>query len=179
MQLCGLRGDSTACQAGGDWIAAQVRAGQRTLTLADIDGGVASLGLREEEPWTAISIATLKPDRLAADAVHALDWVDRFDGAGPYEKRQPLSPATWRQLQADVEAIPSHFPPEDVSPLPAVCGRRLRSPWAPPSEESMDSRSELNNAANCGPRPRYETPMAPVNAPARSGRGAISRSPSG
>src|SRR5207302_5457051 len=50
-----------------------------------------------------------KPDPLAAQAQYALDWVDRFDGPDAYSKRRPKPPATWRQLQNDIEAIPAHL----------------------------------------------------------------------
>jgi len=57
-----------------------------------------------------LSIATLKPDPLAGDADYALDWVDRFDGASDFSKRRPRPPATWAQLQTDIEAIRAHLP---------------------------------------------------------------------
>ena len=56
-----------------------------------------------------MSIATLTPDRLAAQAAHAIDWVDRFDGPDAYAKRRPKPPATWQQLQADIEDIPAQL----------------------------------------------------------------------
>ena len=56
-----------------------------------------------------MSVATLTPDPLVAQARYALDWVDRFDGPDAYAKRRPKPPATWQQLQADIEAIPSHL----------------------------------------------------------------------
>lgn len=38
-----------------------------------------------------------------------MDWVDRFDGEDAYAKRRPKPPATWRQLQADIEEIPARI----------------------------------------------------------------------
>lgn len=52
---------------------------------------------------------TLTPDRLAAQAAYAIDWVDRFDGPDAYAKRRPRPPATWQQLQADIEDIPARL----------------------------------------------------------------------
>lgn len=57
-----------------------------------------------------LSIATLKPDPMAPDADHAIDWVDRFESESEYTKRRPLSPNTWAQLQADIEAAPGRLP---------------------------------------------------------------------
>ena len=56
-----------------------------------------------------MSIATLAPDRLAAQGAHAIDWVDRFDGPDAYAKRRSKPPATWQQLQADIENIPAQL----------------------------------------------------------------------
>lgn len=56
-----------------------------------------------------LSVATLTPDPHADTADWALDWVDRFDGDGPYTRRRPRPPFTWSQLQADIEAIPHHL----------------------------------------------------------------------
>jgi hypothetical protein len=47
---------------------------------------------------------------MAERSTHSLDWVDRFEGASAYLKRRPLPPATWAQLQADIESIPQHLP---------------------------------------------------------------------
>jgi hypothetical protein len=46
---------------------------------------------------------------LAAQARYAIDWSDRFDGPDAYAKRRPKPPATWQELQADIEAIPSQL----------------------------------------------------------------------
>ncbi|MGI5405002.1 SAVED domain-containing protein [Streptomyces sp. CA-135486] len=40
-----------------------------------------------------------------------LDWTDRFEGASAYLKRRPLAPATWAQLQENIEAAPYRMPP--------------------------------------------------------------------
>jgi hypothetical protein len=47
---------------------------------------------------------------MASDADHAIDWVDRFESDSEYTKRRPLSPNTWAQLQADIEAAPGRLP---------------------------------------------------------------------
>ncbi len=110
MAVTGLRHDQRALEEGAGWIAKMVREGRRELTLAMIEAAVAELDLRAGPARAVLSIATLKPDPLAANADHAIDWVDRFDGDSDYTKRRPLSPNTWAQLQADIEAAPRRLP---------------------------------------------------------------------
>jgi hypothetical protein len=109
MLVTGLRGDHEALAAGADWVAEQVVQGRRILDGAMIGDAIESLALRAGPARAVVSVATLTPDPLAAQALHALDWVDRFDGPNAYVKRRPKAPATWQQLQADVEAIPGHL----------------------------------------------------------------------
>lgn len=110
MLVCGLRGDAEAVRAGADWIASRVRAGRVTIDVPAIQLAVDHLGLRVDRAWTVLSVATLTPDPLAGEAAHAVDWVDRFDGDDPYSRRRPRPPASWQQLQEDIEAIPAHLP---------------------------------------------------------------------
>jgi hypothetical protein len=109
MTINGLRGDHQHVRAGADWVAEQVQNGHRRLDLDMIEAAVAERGIRTEAPRSVLSVATLKPDPLRTQAIHALDWVDRFDGADAYAKRQPQPPATWSQLQTDIEQIPNHL----------------------------------------------------------------------
>ncbi|MDX3760106.1 MULTISPECIES: SAVED domain-containing protein [Streptomyces] len=110
MAVAGLRHDEHAVASGADWVAKQVRAGHRTLTLDMVKAAVDSLGLKAGPARAVLSIATLKPDPVADDADYAIDWVDRFDGPDDFTKRRPLHPATWAQLQTDIEAAPAHLP---------------------------------------------------------------------
>jgi hypothetical protein len=109
MLVTGLRGDIRALAAGADWVAEQVVAGLRVLDRAMIEDMVESRALLAGPARAVVSIATLTPDPLAAQARYALDWVDRFDGPDAYAKRHPKPPATWQQLQADIEAIPGQL----------------------------------------------------------------------
>ncbi|KOY58710.1 SAVED domain-containing protein [Streptomyces sp. XY332] len=111
MALTGLRHDQRALEEGAGWIAKMVRESRRELTLAMIETAIADLGLRAGPARAILSIATLKPDLLASNADHVIDWVDRFDGDSDYTKRRPLSPNTWAELQADIEAAPGRLPP--------------------------------------------------------------------
>lgn len=108
MTAVGLRCDDAAVQAGADWVAQQVRSSRRCLAVDEVTAGIDHLDLRAGQAWKTVSIATLKPDPLAKQAIVALDWVDRFDGADEWSKRQPLAPASWDELGADIAALPEH-----------------------------------------------------------------------
>jgi hypothetical protein len=109
MFAVGLRSDDLALAAGADWVAEQVVAGRRELGIDAIQHAVTSRALRRGPARTIVSIATLAPDRLAPQAAYAIDWVDRFEGADAYAKRRPQAPASWQQLQADIEDIPARL----------------------------------------------------------------------
>ncbi|WP_405361970.1 SAVED domain-containing protein [Kitasatospora sp. NBC_00085] len=110
MAIAGLRNDQRALEEGAGWVAKMVREGRRELTLAIVESAVAELDLKAGPARAVLSIATLKPDPMAPDADHGIDWVDRFDGDSDYTKRHPLAPHTWAQLQADIEAAPGRLP---------------------------------------------------------------------
>lgn len=115
MFAAGLRFDEEAMHAGADWVARQVADGQRRLSLADVREAIRSLRLEIGSSRAVLSVATLKPDPMAEDADYAVSWVDRFEGASPYAKRRPLAPATWSQLQMDIDAAPLRMPPGTAS----------------------------------------------------------------
>ncbi|MCX5215605.1 SAVED domain-containing protein [Kitasatospora sp. NBC_00240] len=110
MAVTGLRHDQRAVEAGADWVAKMVREGRRELTLAMVESAVADLSLEAGPARAVLSIATLKPDPLAPNADHTIDWIDRFDGDSDFDKRRPVAPNTWQQLQSDIEAAPQHLP---------------------------------------------------------------------
>ncbi|HJD84770.1 SAVED domain-containing protein [Kitasatospora aureofaciens] len=110
MAVTGLRHDQPAVEDGANWVAKMVREGRRELTLDMIQAAVADLDLKAGPARAVLSIATLKPDPLALNADHTLDWVDRFDGDSDFDKRHPLAHNTWAQLQSDIEAAPRYLP---------------------------------------------------------------------
>ncbi|MFD0022807.1 SAVED domain-containing protein [Streptomyces sp. NPDC058382] len=110
MAIAGLLHDQRALEAGIGWVAKMVRNGQRQLTQAMVEDAVEELALKAGPARAVLSIATLKPDPMAPDADHAIDWVDRFESDSEYTKRRPLPPNTWDQLQADIEAAPGRLP---------------------------------------------------------------------
>lgn len=107
MTANGLRSDDSTIDEGVGWIAAQVRAGHRRLSLSDIKDAVPALDLRAGSPWTSVSIATIKHDPLAEQAAVSVDWVDRIDGDKDWTRVAPAPPHTWAELAADVAAVPS------------------------------------------------------------------------
>ncbi|MFD6694772.1 SAVED domain-containing protein [Micromonospora aurantiaca (nom. illeg.)] len=109
MLVHGLRGDHQAVRSGADWVAEQARYGHRKIDLEMIETAVRDQELRTGPARSVLSVATLKPDPLKTQAVHVLDWVDRFDGDDAFSRRRPRAPFTWQQLQADVEDIPHHL----------------------------------------------------------------------
>lgn len=104
MTLTGLKGDDGAIRTATTWVAEKVIAGERQLDLATIQAAAEDLGLHAGKAWASISIACMKPDPVADQAVHAVDWVQRFEGDNAFEKRRPLPPYTWDEFAAELEA---------------------------------------------------------------------------
>ncbi|MEU9014750.1 SAVED domain-containing protein [Streptomyces sp. NPDC048479] len=109
MAASGLRHDGQAVDDGANWVAQQVRCGHRTITLEMARAAVDTLNLKTGPARAVLSIATLKPDPVAGEADHTIDWVDRFESSSEFTKRRPLTPSTWAQLQEDIEAAPAHL----------------------------------------------------------------------
>lgn len=109
MTAGGLRDDAAAVLVATAWIEEHVINGTRRLDADTIRAGVTELDLTVGRSWPTVSIATLKPDPLADQAAHSIDWVERFDGDDPYTRRHPKPPATWVQLGDDINAIPDHL----------------------------------------------------------------------
>jgi len=109
MRLAGLRGDAEAVNLGISWVADQVIAGRRELDLGMIQRAIEERGLHAGKSRSLVSVATLVPDAMAPTSIYSIDWVERFDGADAFAKRRPLAPATWGDLQREIESIPSHL----------------------------------------------------------------------
>lgn len=109
MTAAGLRDDPNAVLIATAWIEEHVINGTRRLDADTIGAAITELDLTVGRSWPTVSIATLKPDPVADQAVHAIDWVQRFDGDDPYTRRHPKPPATWVQLADDINAIPDHL----------------------------------------------------------------------
>lgn len=107
MTANGLSCDDAAINRGADWVAKQVVAGHRRLTLADIKDAVTELQLQAGTPWTTVSVATITRDRLADQATVSKDWVDRIAGDKIKDRVAPLPPHTWAELADDITAIPA------------------------------------------------------------------------
>ena len=98
-----------AVKDGANWVAQQIREGRRRLDADMVTEAVSLLGLRQGPARAIVSIATLKPDPLADQAVHRIEWFDRLEGADAFAKRRPAAPATWAQLQREIEEIPQRL----------------------------------------------------------------------
>ncbi len=109
MRLAGLRGDPAAINLGISWVADEVIAGRRGLDLGIIQRAIEERGLHAGKARSLVSVATLVPDPMARTAIYSIDWVQRFDGADAFAKRRPLAPATWGDLQQEIESIPTHL----------------------------------------------------------------------
>jgi len=169
----GLRSDDLALAAGADWVAEQVVAGRRDLDLDAIQHAVSSRALRAGPARTIVSIATLSPDRLAGQAAYALDWVDRFDGPDAYAKRHPKAPATWQQLQADIEDIPNRL---GAASHVAITGSlRLAPAFTVGAALRMVTGTDIAVMQRGTPWPSdapYTTPIAPTSTEYHIGQGA-------
>jgi hypothetical protein len=109
MTATGLRSDEPAILTATSWVQEQVVNGVKRIDLDAIRSAVVDLGLSAGHAWPTVSIATLTPDPLADQAVHALDWVDRFDGDDAYMRRRPAEPSTWEQLADDIAGLPGYL----------------------------------------------------------------------
>lgn len=141
MLVSGLRDDDQALAVGGDWVAEQVVAGVRALDLAAITAAVDALELCAAPARTVVSVATLLPDPMAPQARHRLDWVDRFEGETSFEKRKPKAPATWDQLQNDIEALATQC--RDSSPIAVTGSLRLATAFAVGASLRMVTNTEV------------------------------------
>jgi hypothetical protein len=109
MTAAGLRDDPNAVLIATAWIEQHVINGTRRLDADAILAATSDLDLTAGRVWPTVSVATLKLDPVADQAVYAIDWVQRFDGDDPYTRRHPKPPATWDQLAHDISTIPDHL----------------------------------------------------------------------
>lgn len=172
MFAAGLRSDDLALAIGADWMAEQVVAGRRELGLNAIQDAVSTRALRRGPTRTIVSIATLTPDRLAAQAAYAIDWVDRFDGSDPYAKRRPKAPATWQQLQADLESIPARL--GAASHIAITGSLRLAPAFTVGAALRMVTNTDITVMQRGTPWPSdapYTTPITPTSTDYSIGQG--------
>jgi hypothetical protein len=145
---------------------------RRELSLKAIQDAVSSRALRSGPTRTIVSIATLTPDRLAAQAAYAIDWVDRFDGPNAYAKRRPKAPATWRQLQADIEGIPARL--GAASHIAITGSLRLAPAFTVGAALRMVTNTDITVMQRSTPWPSdapYTAPIAPTSTEYGIGQG--------
>jgi hypothetical protein len=130
MTINGLRGDHQYVRDGADWVAEQVQNGHRQLDLDMIEVAVAERAMRTEAARSVLSVATLKPDPLRAQAIHALDWVDRSTG-------QTLSPnANHYHQRPGRSCMPTSSRSRTTSSAPAGSCSPAASDRQPPSRSA-------------------------------------------
>ncbi|OCB11772.1 MULTISPECIES: SAVED domain-containing protein [Mycobacterium] len=105
----GLRCDDNAIDQGTSWVAKQVIAGHRRLTLTDIKQAVTTLQLQAGSPWTTVSVATIKHDEVADQAAVSIDWVDRIAGEKHWHRVAPAPPHTWADLASEIASVPAQL----------------------------------------------------------------------
>ena len=121
MFAAGLRSDDQALAIGADWVAEQVVAGQRDLSLGAIQDAVEKRGLRSGPTRTIVSIATLVPDRLAAQTavrdrpltdIHHQGFIPgRMSDHGEHGEEAPAAPFVHPGVQGgDRRAVPARGP---------------------------------------------------------------------
>ena len=98
MEAVRLRGDKAAVQLGSSEIARLISEGCRGLDADAMREIVATLDLAAPEPRATLVIQALKPHAGATAATAAVDWVDRFIGEEPRERRQLHEPAEWNAV---------------------------------------------------------------------------------
>ncbi|WP_052053556.1 SAVED domain-containing protein [Rhodococcoides fascians] len=109
MTANGLRSDEKSVDLSSDWVAKQVIAGHRNLTLDDIKNAETVLDLNPGSPWTPCrsrrsrrSSTTTSPTRAAV----SIDWVDRIAGEKHWNRVAPTPPHTWAELASDIATVP-------------------------------------------------------------------------
>lgn len=128
MAATGLRSDTSALLTATAWIEQHVINTTQRIDLDAIRAAVTDLDLSAGRIWPTVSIATLKPDPVADQALYAVDWVNRFDGDDPYTRRRPKPPATWDVLAADLADLPNHV--ADVDAVLVTGSLRLATGFA-------------------------------------------------
>jgi hypothetical protein len=111
MAACGLDSSAASIDLGISWIEHQVIDGVRKLELTDIQDAVNGMGFQKSDPWTTVSISTVKPDSFSSAATVSVDWVERMSGDDEWTRVVPAPPNTWDQLALEIEGAATVVPP--------------------------------------------------------------------
>ena len=95
MEAVRLRGDVGAVELGSAWIAKLISDGCRGIDVDAMREIVATLDLAAAEPRATLVIQALKHHAGAEVATASVDWVDRFAGDEPWQRRQLRDPSAW------------------------------------------------------------------------------------
>jgi hypothetical protein len=98
MEAVRLRGGVAAVELGSAWIAKLISDGCRGIDADAMRQIVATLDLAAPEPRATLVIQALKHHAGADVATASVDWVDRFAGDEPWQRRQLHDPAEWNSI---------------------------------------------------------------------------------
>lgn len=95
MEAVRLRGDVGAVELGSAWIGKLISDGCRGIEVETMRDIVATLDLAAPEPRATLVIQALRRHAGADVATASVDWVDRFVGDEPWQRRELREPAEW------------------------------------------------------------------------------------
>jgi hypothetical protein len=106
----GLRADEQAVALGIATVRGWVADGRRRFDLAELQAEVDRLTLQVMDPSCVLLVQAIDRHPYPEDATVALDWVDLFDGDGPFTRRRPRDPSAWEarmrpELRAAVDRL--------------------------------------------------------------------------
>lgn len=110
MRAVGFRSEPDALLAAVGALRALIRTGVRELDAETLSELANTLHLPAGEPHATLLVQSLVPDPWPETATAFVDWVDLFDGADAYSRRQLKDPSGWNghlklELATAVEQI--------------------------------------------------------------------------
>lgn len=118
LEAAGLRGDEAAVLSAVGAIRKLIIDGVREVDPEQFAEIIGALGLRAQDPDSILVVQAIGHDDLTDIADAAIDWVDRFEGSQPSERRQLKDPAEWVSvLQPELV---------EASSIAAKTGKRVR-----------------------------------------------------
>ena len=95
-----IRSDFSAVQIGLGWIRTWIKDTRDPRAPDAIAAAATALGLRVEDPRAIVVVQGLREEPLDG-ALHVLDWVSRFRGDQPSNRRGLVNPADWNETLTD------------------------------------------------------------------------------
>lgn len=104
MRLHGFAIDQSAVDAAMTFMHEWIRARWRQLNIAEVRERVLGSIPRRSDPWALFVIEGIDDHQLDAPAAVGLRFVERYDGADSYSRRQLRHPADWPDVYAEIIA---------------------------------------------------------------------------